>query len=162
MPTLRLRAMRKADLSWVAQAERQLFSAEAWSPQLLASELDAMESLDDRIYVVAEVDATMAGYAGVWRGDSADVLTIATLPYFRRQGVGRALLNALLDAAAERECEAVLLEVRASNDGAIALYKEAGFKAIAKRRAYYTHPREDAVVMRKKLAAGLFSKSRVP
>ena len=39
MPTLRLRAMRKADLSWVAQAERQLFSAEAWSPQLLASEL---------------------------------------------------------------------------------------------------------------------------
>ena len=139
MPTLRLRAMRKADLSWVAQAERQLFSAEAWSPQLLASELDAMKSLDDRIYVVAEVDAAMAGYA--------------TLPHFRRQGVGRALLNALLAAAAERECEAVLLEVRASNDGAIALYKEAGFKAIAKRRAYYTHPREDAVVMRKKLAA---------
>ena len=78
MPTLRLRAMRKADLSWVAQAERQLFSAEAWSPQLLASELDAMKSLDDRIYVVAEVDAAMAGYAGVWLGDSADVLTIAT------------------------------------------------------------------------------------
>jgi putative ribosomal-protein-alanine acetyltransferase, rimI-like protein len=72
------------------------------------------------------------------------------------------LLNALLDAAAERECEAVLLEVRASNDGAIALYKEAGFKALAKRRGYYSHPREDAVVMRKKLAAGLFSKSRVP
>lgn len=88
MPTLRLRAMRKADLSWVAQAERQLFSAEAWSPQLLASELDAMESLDDRFYVVAEVDATMAGYAGVWLGDSADVLTIATLPHFRRQGWG--------------------------------------------------------------------------
>lgn len=153
MPTLRLRAMRKADLSWVAQAERQLFSAEAWSPQLLASELDAMESLDDRFYVVAEVDAAMAGYAGVWLGDSADVLTIATLPRFRRQGVGRALLNALLDAAAERECEAVLLEVRASNDGAIALYKEAGFKALAKRRGYYSHPREDAVVMRKKLAA---------
>ena len=162
MPALRLRAMRKADLSWVAQAERQLFSAAAWSPQLLASELDAMESLDDRIYVVAEVDAAMAGYAGVWLGDSADVLTIATLPRFRRQGVGRALLNALLDAAAERECEAVLLEVRASNDGAIALYKEAGFKALAKRRGYYSHPREDAVVMRKKLAAGLFSKSRVP
>ena len=52
----------------------------------------------------------------------------------------------------------MLLEVRASNDGAIALYKEAGFKAIAKRRAYYTHPREDAVVMRKKLTASLFSK----
>ena len=86
------------------------------------------------------------------------MLTIATLPHFRRQGVGRALLKALLDAAAERECEAVLLEVRASNDGAIALYKEAGFKAIAKRRAYYTHPREDAVVMRKKLTASLFSK----
>ena len=91
----------------------------------------------------------MAGYAGVWLGDSADVLTIATLPHFRRKGVGRALLKALLAAAVDRECEAVLLEVRASNDGAIALYKEAGFKAIAKRRAYYTHPREDAIVMRK-------------
>ena len=52
MPVLHLRTMRKADLGWVAQAERQLFSAEAWSPQLLASELDAMHSLDDRIYVV--------------------------------------------------------------------------------------------------------------
>ena len=79
MPTLRLRAMRKADLSWVAQAERQLFSAEAWSPQLLASEMDAMKSLDDRIYVVAEVDAAMAGYAGVWLGDSADDRHLASL-----------------------------------------------------------------------------------
>lgn len=96
MPVLHLRTMRKADLGWVAQAERQLFSAEAWSPQLLASELDAMHSLDDRIYVVAEVDATMAGYAGVWLGDSADVLTIATLPHFRRKGWGGLYLKLCL------------------------------------------------------------------
>ena len=57
MPTLRLRAMRKADLSWVAQAERQLFRPRLGVLSCWPVNWTRWKSLDDRIYVVAEVDA---------------------------------------------------------------------------------------------------------
>ncbi|WP_325133255.1 GNAT family N-acetyltransferase [Actinomyces weissii] len=93
----------------------------------------------------------VVGYAGVWTGDGqgeADLLTIATVPEHRRQGVARSLLEAAVACARAAGCPALLLEVRESNTAAQRLYLGRGFKPLGRRRRYYTAPVEDALVMR--------------
>lgn len=93
----------------------------------------------------------VVGYAGVWTGDgqgAADLLTIATVPEHRRQGVARSLLEAAVACARAAGCPALLLEVRESNTAAQRLYLGRGFKPLGRRRRYYTAPVEDALVMR--------------
>ena len=70
-------------------------------------------------------------------GLESEILTIAVDPGARRQGVGRALLGAALQAAAERGVQSVFLEVAEDNPAAAALYAGAGFEPIGRRRAYY-------------------------
>ena len=79
----------------------------------------------------------------------------AVHPEFQNRGVGGRLLNALVDVLARRAASAVTLEVRASNAPAIALYRKAGFQTVAVQRGYYSHPREDALVMVKALRGRL-------
>ncbi|WP_167202400.1 ribosomal protein S18-alanine N-acetyltransferase [Actinomyces respiraculi] len=98
--------------------------------------------------------AGLVGYAGLWYGDGrgdADLLTIATVPAARRRGVAALMLEHLLARARGQGCEHVLLEVRASNTGAQALYARHGFEVLGVRRRYYTGPEEDALVMRLRL-----------
>ena len=164
----RLRPMGRHDLGAVARAEALLFGAEAWSPALLHAELAAASGpAADRCYVVVErvgggartapggADGAgggeLLGYAGLWFGDGdgdADLLTVATLPAARRRGVATAMIAHLLRRARRAGCTAVLLEVRASNAGAQALYRRLGFAPIGRRRRYYLAPVEDALVMR--------------
>ncbi|WP_235905710.1 GNAT family N-acetyltransferase [Actinomyces marmotae] len=161
----RLREMRAGDLDAVAALEAELFGGEAWSPALLRAELAATQGRGaDRHYIVVEdgadgedradgADAPRAilGYAGLWVGDGrgdADLLTIATAARARRLGLARAMLDHLIDRARGAGCGAVLLEARASNDAAQALYLSRGFTPIGRRRRYYSAPIEDAVVMR--------------
>ncbi|WP_315502652.1 ribosomal protein S18-alanine N-acetyltransferase [Actinomyces radicidentis] len=155
-----LRPARPDDVPELARLERELFGGEAWSRALLEDELAAATATGaDRVYVVVEApgesgaDAVL-GYAGAWFGDgrgSADLLTIATVPAARRRGVATTMLEHLVALAAERGCEDVLLEVRASNDAAQRLYASHGFEAIGTRRRYYLAPVEDALVMRRVL-----------
>jgi ribosomal-protein-alanine N-acetyltransferase len=79
--------------------------------------------------------------------DELHVLSLATLPPYRRQGVGRALLAAAVDFARERRVRLVLLEVRRSNRAAIRLYRAAGFSAMGIRPSYYADNQEDAIDM---------------
>lgn len=165
---VRLRPAGAADLDVLADMERELFGGEAWSWDLLASELRHAEGpRGDRCYLVAEqVDAgpgqgmrtgTVVGYAGAWFGDGrgeADLLTIATAPTARRRGVARTLARELIARVERAGCTAMLLEVRASNAPAQHLYLSLGFEAVGRRRGYYTAPSEDAVVMRLRLARG--------
>jgi ribosomal-protein-alanine acetyltransferase len=72
---------------------------------------------------------------------------IAVLPAFRRQGVGRTLLSALLAEARAQQAERILLEVRASNQPAIRLYSSRGFELLARRGGYYRNPDEDALIL---------------
>ena len=73
----------------------------------------------------------------------SEVLNLAVAPDCRRSGVGRALLDAALEAAPG----AWFLEVRESNVGAIRLYENAGFRVCGKRPAYYSDPCEAGIVM---------------
>ena len=78
------------------------------------------------------------------------LVNLAIAPDFQRKGLGRKTLKAVFDLY-KKMAQVVSLEVRMSNCAAIDLYKKMGFETIAIRKAYYTHPREDALVMLKPL-----------
>ncbi len=145
---VRLRPMLKADLAAVARVEVQLFGDEAWSREMLASEL--AQEQGGRYYLVAEEDGRLTGYAGLLApgGGQADVLTLAVVEERWGEGIGAALLEGLLAEAGRRGCTEVFLEVRVDNDRAQRLYRRYGFAEAGLRRAYYQPSGTDALVMR--------------
>ncbi|MFD1506603.1 ribosomal-protein-alanine N-acetyltransferase [Georgenia yuyongxinii] len=151
---VRLRPLTTADLGRVLELEPQLFGAGAWSRGTYIEELAAA----GRTYVAAVIEADgaerLVGYAGVAAGEEAQVMTVGVAAGYRRRGIGTRLLDALVRTAAEEGARSMLLEVRASDEGAQALYARAGFVPIGRRRNYYLAEREDAVVMRKVLRRG--------
>ena len=80
-------------------------------------------------------------YDTVWH-----LMNVAVEPELQRQGIASALLERLFELA-DRPNEQYTLEVRTSNDGAIRLYEQFGFRAAGRRRAYYHDNREDALIM---------------
>jgi ribosomal-protein-alanine N-acetyltransferase len=146
---IRLRPMRWWDVEQVVPLERELFGPSAWSVETFWSELAHPES---RWYVVAALTADpeqVIGYAGLLApGAEADVQTIAVASAVQGRGVGGVLIDALIDQAGQRSADALLLEVRADNEAAIALYRKRGFERIAVRRRYYQPEDVDAWVMR--------------
>jgi ribosomal-protein-alanine N-acetyltransferase len=80
--------------------------------------------------------------------DELHINNIAVRPDSRRQGIGDALLSGVLDAGAKVGARSALLEVRASNQSAQALYAGHGFRIAGRRAGYYSAPPEDALVMR--------------
>ena len=113
---------------------------------------DAGEELERsyaRLWVVRlEPDAEPAGFALAWHAaDEVHLLDLAVDPGARRRGVGRKLVGAVLGYARDASARLVLLEVRRSNDAAIALYRSAGFSENGVRRGYYSDNGEDAVEM---------------
>lgn len=77
----------------------------------------------------------------------ADIITLFTPEKNRRQGHARLLMEQLVALVATRECPAITLEVRASNNAAINLYESFGFTRKAMRKGYYANPPEDALVL---------------
>lgn len=73
---------------------------------------------------------------------------IVVAPSAQRKGTGGKLLNTLLRAVSETNCESVFLEVRESNRAARALYEKLGFKLEGQRKSYYSNPPEDALLYR--------------
>lgn len=97
---------------------------------------------------VAREDGETIAYCSFWRiFDEVHVNNFAVHPSWRRRGVGRALLGHVLGTAAALGAPNATLEVRASNTAAIALYEAGGFHRAGLRRAYYTHPVEDAIIL---------------
>lgn len=146
--------MTPADLAGVLALERELFPDDPWTPEMFTEEI--IQPPASRLYLVAEEPATgaLAGYAGMMfvpGGAQADVLTIAVTPRQWGQGVGSALLGALTQAARDRDCAEVFLEVREDNPRARGLYLRRGFEEIGVRRGYYQPSGVDAIVMRKDL-----------
>jgi len=87
-----------------------------------------------------------------YRGRAWELHPLAVHPEFRRRGVARALLAAMLDGARRRGVELIFLEVRPTNAEAIGLYGSFGFQVIGRRKGYYFDTGEDALVMEAKLA----------
>jgi len=142
-----LRRMRWWDLDVVLPLEAALFPDDPWSAGIFWSELAGWPAT--RHYVVAERRGAVVGYAGLAVVHDADVQTLAVAPEEQGRGLGRRLLADLLAEADRRHAPAVLLEVRADNAPARALYASAGFAEIATRRGYYDGGQVDGVVMRR-------------
>lgn len=79
--------------------------------------------------------------------EEAHITIIAVDPHYQRQGLGQAMLYALMEAAHQRQLERATLEVRVSNTAAIALYEKFGFQKAGHRRGYYPDTKEDALVL---------------
>lgn len=121
-------------------------AGERWSLGLFLAELRRGD--DSRCYLVARRNAEVVGFAGMlFAGDDGHVTTIATDPSHRRQGVATALLVALATDARRRGTKAMTLEVRASNESALGLYRRFGFAPAGVRKAYYNDNGEDALVL---------------
>jgi [ribosomal protein S18]-alanine N-acetyltransferase len=153
-PEARLRPMTPADLMGVLALERELFPDDPWTPEMFTEEI--IQPPASRLYLVAEEPAAgaLVGYAGMMfvpGGTQADVLTIAVASRYWGRGVGSALLSALIQAARDRDCVEVFLEVRKDNPRARGLYLRRGFEEIGVRRGYYQPSGVDAIVMRKDL-----------
>ena len=83
--------------------------------------------------------------------EEGQIVNVATHPDHRRRGAGRMLMEAIEADARRRAFTLLSLEVRVSNEPAIALYKTYGFEVAGVRKGFYTAPREDAYVMLKNL-----------
>ena len=148
---VRIVPMNADHLDQVAELERICFP-DPWSRNMLAEELDNalsafLVALDDRDHVV--------GYAGVQVIlDEGYITNVAVRPECRRQGIAGKLLQVFLDFAQGNNLAFLTLEVRASNYDAIALYGSRGFRSGGRRKNYYEHPREDAIIMTKEFHHG--------
>ncbi|TQS46677.1 ribosomal protein S18-alanine N-acetyltransferase [Cryptosporangium phraense] len=139
--------MRWWHIEEIAPLERDLFGDEEWSAGMFWSEL---AQADTRWYRVALENDEVIGYAGlcVYGPEDAWVQNIAVRRDRQGAGLGRKMLDELLEEAVRRGARQVLLEVRADNAPAQRLYARRGFEAIGLRRGYYQPSNTDAVVMR--------------
>ena len=142
---MEIRKMTAGEVPQVAELEKLCF-AMPWSEKSVAGELENPLSL----WLVAMEGESLAGYVGSQTVmDETDMMNLAVAPQFRRQGVGEALVNALVAALKDLGSRCLTLEVRDSNEAARALYAKLGFVEIGRRRGYYRDPREDALILRK-------------
>ncbi len=143
-----IRPMRLSDLEMVLAVEHQGYGY-PWSRRIFEDCLRI-----GYCCLVAEIDDVVQGHGLMMaRAGEAHVLNICVDPAARRRGVAWALLEALLEVAVEAGVQTAFLEVRVSNEGAIALYEQANFQRVGYRKDYYPSPfgREDALVMAREL-----------
>lgn len=139
--------MKPSHVPQIAALEKLCFS-DPWSEASVAAECENPLSL----WLVAELDGKVAGYIGSQSvPPEADVLNLAVDPDCRRQGLGRKLLCTLTELLHSRGIEALFLEVRPTNQAALALYSDLGFVQVGRRPKYYVNPTEDALILRKEL-----------
>ena len=132
------------DAARVAEILREAREAASWSEEALRETVELPG-------VAAFVSERGGAISGIVVGrrvlDEAEILNLAVAQGMRRQGEGRALVQRLLNRLAEFQVSRVFLEVRESNAGAIAFYRELGFRAVGTRGDYYQDPKEAATVM---------------
>lgn len=138
-------------LDQVAELERICFSA-PWSRNMLAEELD---NACAAFLVALDSKGTVVGYAGLQVIlDEGYITNIAVRPESRKQRVASRLLQVFEDFARGNSLAFLTLEVRPGNTAAIVLYGSHGFRTMGRRKNYYEHPREDALIMTREFNNG--------
>lgn len=147
MLEIQLRVLELEDCERVSQIAAQCLP-EHWS---LSGIQDTLR-YDNNFFYVACENENIVGFAGCMIiAEDAELLNIAVVPDYQKQGVGAKLLQEMLDVAKKQEAERILLEVREGNSVARQLYRSFGFKELGLRKHYYANPTEDAVIMERKL-----------
>lgn len=136
--------MRVQHLSDVLRIEQESYSM-PWSREGFLKELEAAPL---SFAIVAQRGGAVLGYVVAWFIlEEAHIGNVVVAREARRQGIGRLMMEWLLDRAVAQGCTFATLEVRESNFAARRLYDTLWFKAVGRRRTYYTKPIEDAIVM---------------
>lgn len=131
----------------IGELEAEIFSP-AWSDRMIEETL----SSEYNHILVATEDDQVAGYIMYSAPcEDADILRVAVRCRYRRQNIGRKLMDKMENLCREKSVENIFLEVRASNLPAISLYQKCGYEEIAVRKNYYSSPVEHGLVMQRSL-----------
>jgi ribosomal-protein-alanine N-acetyltransferase len=147
-----IRSMQPADLDAVLSIAVDLPQAPQWSRYQYETVLETAET-GHRVALVAEIaPGRLAGFAVLsMLPPEAELESIGVASQFQRRGIARALLAFVFGECLAHGCTELILEVRASNSAAQALYRAAGFQVAGRRPGYYSFPQEDALQFRRPL-----------
>lgn len=131
------------DISAIAHIEKECFST-PWSENAIKESMNA-----GTCFFVAKQGSNVAAYMGLSKIMGEGYVTnIAVLPKYRRMGIGKKVLEYVINDSKD-DLEFISLEVRVSNTAAISLYEQFEFKNVGIRKRFYTNPAEDAIIMTK-------------
>jgi ribosomal-protein-alanine N-acetyltransferase len=145
-----LDVMREKDLKQVLHIEREAFS-NPWNVKFFKEELKYNAFA---LYLTARVEEQIIGYVGCWFKNHANEVHIVNLAIkkdFRREGIGTYLIKEIIDMSRNLQADYVTLEVRVTNEAAIDLYQDLGFKKDGLTPHYYLDNDEDALLMKKEI-----------
>ena len=144
MAECKIRRMTLTDVDAVAAIERATFPT-PWSRDAFVQEMTANAVAR---YLVAEAGGEVIGYAGAWLIlDESHITNVAIREDMRGLGLGRKLMQELLQYLSNLGAAYATLEVRVSNERAQRLYQSLGFIPVGRRKQYYDDTREDALLM---------------
>ena len=142
-----LRRMQPPDVEAVLEIEQRNFR-DPWTRRAFLAEIETTPVAQP---LVVEYEDRIIGYVVPWFvADELQIANLAIHEDFRRRGLARQLITHLCEMARQKDCNVAHLEVRHSNLAARKLYEALGFNTTGERRDYYG-PREDALLMSKKL-----------
>ena len=134
-----------SDLDAVLAIEAESFTS-PWTREMYLAELENVGV--SFCYLARDDGGGILGFCSFWRVlDELHINNLAVAPTYRRRGIGTGLLTYVLNEGAKLGAHRATLEVRRSNDVARHLYERLGFATAGVRRAYYTNPVEDALVL---------------
>lgn len=140
------------DLDEVLAIERASFPT-PWSRGAFVYELRQNPVAQCWIVRGSGTGPAVLGYLCLWEiAPEVHITNLAVHPEWRRRGVARFLLRAILEDARRRNLRLALLEVRPTNAEARSLYEGLGFQVVGRRKGYYFDTGEDALLMRADLA----------
>lgn len=135
--------LKASEIPDIAEIEKKSFS-KPWSEESIRS---SFESGSCNFF--AAKDAKIVGYIGISvAADEGYILNVAVDPDYRGRGIGRALVNFLIESY-RGILRFITLEVRPSNNAAVGLYKSLGFEKVGERKNYYSAPTENALLLTK-------------
>ena len=137
--------MNADDVEKVVEIEAEAYGKHHWSK---SSFYDEINNNLANYYVVKTPEGELVGYAGTWHIiDEGHITTIAVKKSHLRRHIGEALIVKILKDCYSAGIKYLTLEVRASNEPAIALYRKYGFNSLGTRKGYYQDNNEDALIM---------------
>ena len=143
MMDLKIEKMTSAHIEEIANLEKECFSS-PWSEDGLKAELNNNFAR----FFVAFSGERVAGYIGSHNVLGEVYITnVAVFSEFRRNGIGKVLVEFLVNEMKKENADFVTLEVRKSNQNAISLYEKCGFEKVGERKKFYEKPIEDAILM---------------
>ena len=143
---MEVRELRAEHIDMVAELERLCF-VHPLSRTNLGMLLPG--GIGNGFVIVDDEKQVAAAYGGIICVlDEGQILNIATNPDYRRQGLGRRIMEAIFCHARQNNIIFITLEVRESNAAAISLYKGLGFFEVGRLKGYYDSPKEDGLILR--------------